>query len=239
MAIDARVTLRRQDFLGMPFGPEAILKAMERYRIDTAVVCSGMAVDADFRRGNAELIEVINADPRLYGCVVLNPAYPEESVETMRALMNKSRVVAMGLFIGASRPHPNIDDCRDMLNSYRRYTKPVMLHTPNAAAVVAAAEIAKEFPGIKFILGSMGGADWPSVLPFAKQLNLVPETSGSFDSEKIAAVAEAYGPHRVIFGSDFPRSDIAAMLALVQSSGLPKESLAMIVNDNAKKLFGI
>ena len=77
MAIDARVTLRRHDFLGTPSGPDVILKQMERYRIDASVLCSGLAMDADFRQGNAQLAEVIGADPRLYGCVVLNPAYPE------------------------------------------------------------------------------------------------------------------------------------------------------------------
>ena len=239
MAIDAQVYYSRFDCLGRPFGPEAIIRELERFKVDAAVLVSGMAVDADFRVGNQELLQVLKSDPRLYACVVLNPVYPAESIELMRTAMTSPKVVAMGLFKGASTPYPNIEDCREIINSYRRFTKPVFLHTPSAESVVAAVQMAKEFPGIKFILGSMGGADWRMTIPYAKQLNLVLETSGSFDSEKIEMAVNAFGAHRVMYGSSFPFSDIAAMLALIQSSGIPKESLAQVLDGTARSLLGI
>jgi uncharacterized protein len=239
VVIDAQVYYSRFDCLGRPFGPEAIIRELDRFKIDAAVLVSGMSVDVDFRVGNQELLQVIKADPRLYGCMVSNPIYPAESIELMRTAMTSPRVVAMALFNGASTPYPSIEDCREIINSYRRYAKPIYLHTPSAESVVAAVQIAKEFPGIKFVLGSMGGADWRMTIPFAKQLNLVLETSGSFDSEKIEMAVNAFGAHRVMFGSSYPFSDIASMLALIQSSGIPKESLAQVLDGTARSLFGI
>lgn len=239
MAVDVSMNFSRFDGLGKPFGVETIVKTMERFRIEAAVLFSGMAVDADFRLGNKELLDAIKSDPRLYGCLVVNPAYPEQSIELMRSAMTNPKVVAMGIFRGASTTYPNADDCREIINAYRRFTKPIILHTPCADAVRAAAEIAREFPGIKFVLGAMGGADWRLTIPYAKQLNLLLDTSGSFDSEKIEMAVNAFGPHRVVYGSGFPFSDIPSMLALVQSSGIAKDALPRVLGDNAKALFGI
>lgn len=239
MAIDARIIYNRLDGLGKPFGTEAILKNMEKYRIEASVLVSGMAIDADVQVGNQELLDAIKDTPSLYGCLVVNPAYTEESIELMRSAMPSPKVIALGLFRGVSTPHPNLDDYRDLINAYRRFTKPIFIHAPNVDAVAAAAQIAKEFTGIKFVLGSMGGDDWRATMAYAKQLNLILETSGSFDSDKIEMAANEFGAHRIIYGSDFPYSDIPAMLALIQSSGLAKESLARILGDNAKSLFNI
>lgn len=239
MAIDARMTLTHRDALGRPFGVDGIKKALDASRMDAAILTSAMAVDVDIRQGNAYLAEAIKDEPRLFGCLVVSPAYPDESVEIMRAMMSRSKFVALGIFKGVSKPYPNIDDCREIINSYRRFTKPILLHTPDAESVDAAVEIAQEFPGIRFILGSMGGADWRRAIPHAKQLNLILDTSGSFDAEKIEMAVSEFGDHRVIFGSDYPSSDLPPMLALIQSSGIAKRDMAKVLGENAKALFGL
>ena len=150
MAIDARMTLSRHDSLGRPFGAEGILKALDKYAIEAAVLTSAMAVDADIRQGNAFLAEAVKSDPRLFGCLVVNPAYPEDSIEIMRAMMTSAKFVALGFFKGVSKPYPNIDDCREIINAYRRYTKPILLHTPNAESVEAGIQIV--FTGLSFLL---------------------------------------------------------------------------------------
>jgi predicted TIM-barrel fold metal-dependent hydrolase len=239
MAIDSRMCFTQHDSLGRPFGADGIVKAMDAYRIEAAVLVSSMAVDVDFVQGNTQLLEAIKSNPRLFGCLVVNPAYPAESIEVMRSMMSSPKFVSMGLFQGVSKPHPNIEDSREIINAYRRFAKPILLHAPNAAAVEAAVQIAGEFPGIKFILGSMGGPDWRRTIPYAKELNLVLETSGSFDAEKIEMAVTEFGSHRVLFASDFPASDIAPMLALIQSSGISKDAISEVLGENAKRLFGL
>jgi predicted TIM-barrel fold metal-dependent hydrolase len=239
MAIDIRANFSKYDALGRPFGAEGLSKAMERYGIETAILVPSLAVNADFRLGNKELFDAIKSDDRLYGYLVVNPNYPDESRQLMRQVMNSRKFPAVALFQGASRPYPNADDYREILNAYRRFSKPVFVNTEHAEAVAAAEEMAKEFQTIKFIFGSMGGAEWKRSMTCHQILNVVLETSGSFDAEKIEEAVAHFGPHRVLFGSDLPLSSPASMLALIQSSELPKDAMEKILDGNARRIFGL
>ncbi len=240
MAIDIRVNYSDLDAVGRPYGKDGLLKAMERYSIEIAVLTSRLAVECDFRRGNEELHEALKTDERLYGYLVVNPNYPEESIELMRLKMNSAKFVAAALHFGATKPYPNLEDYDEILNGYRRFTKPVFVNASCLAAVDAVDEMAKAFPGIKFILGSMGGPDWKEAVNVAdNRVNVFLETSGSYDSEKIQEAVERVGAHRILFGSDQPAADPASMLALIKSSGISDDAMAKIAGQNARKLFGI
>ena len=238
MVIDIRMNFVRYDALGRPFGVEGVLAAMKKYGIERAILVPRLAVDCDFRLGNKEIFEAIKADDRLFGYLVVNPNYPEESTQLMRSVMNSQKFLAAAFFQGASMPYPNVDDYREILNAYRRFGKPVFVQTSHAEAVTAAQEMAKEFPTIKFIFGSMGDDGWKRAMTSHLILNVVLETSGSFDAEKIEEAATLIGPHRVLFGSDLPFSDPASMLALIQNSNISQETAAKILGENANRLFG-
>ena len=239
MAIDIRVNFSQYDAVGRPFGVEGVSKAMQKHGVETGVLVPRLAVDADFRLGDKELFEAIKSDSKLFGYLVVNPSYPEESIQLMRSAMNSPKFLALALFQGASRPYPNLDDCREILNAFRRFTKPVFVNVAYAEAVAAAEQMAREFHTIKFIFGSMGGENWRRAIACDRVLNVVLETSGCFDSEKIAEAVAQFGAHRVLFGSDLPFSDPASMLALIQSSNISKDAMAKILGDNAKRLFGM
>lgn len=238
MAIDIRVNYSDFDAVGRPYGKDGLIKAMERYNIEIAVLTSRLAVECDFRQGNEELFEVLKSDDRLYGYFVVNPSYPEESVELMRQRMNSPKFLAAALYSGSTKPYPNMDDFDEILNGYRRFSKPVFVHTANLEAVDAADEMAQAFPTLKFILGGMGGPDWKRAVIVAEaRVNVFLETSGSYDSEKIGDAVEQVGAHRLLFGSDQPFADPASMLALIKSSGISDEAMGKIAGQNARKLF--
>jgi predicted TIM-barrel fold metal-dependent hydrolase len=225
--------------LGKPYGAQGVLGQMQKYRIETSILFSAMAVSSDFKAGNQELTQVLQDQPNLYGYFVLNPNYEDESIEAMRTALNSRKFVAAALFVGDSQPFPNLDDYDTILNAYRRFAKPVYIYTDSAEAVMAAIEIAKAFPTIKFILGSMGGNEWKRTMACSKQLNVYLETSGSFDAEKIEEAVANFGDHRVLFGSGSPYADPVSALALVQSSRIPRESMEKILGENARTVFGL
>ncbi len=239
MPIDINVSYNQIDCLGQPFGAEGIHKLMQKYRVDISILVSGLAIHSDFKRGNEQLRDAIAKDDSLYGYLVLNPNYPDASIEMMRTMMSRKKFLAAAFYVGSSRPYPNVDDCRDILNAYRRFTKPVYIYAPHSDAVMAALQMAQEFPGIKFILGSMGGCDWKRAMLSEKLLNVVLETSGSFDAEKIEEAAAVVGAHRILFGSGAPYTDPVAILALIQSSNLSRADMDQILNANARKLFDL
>jgi predicted TIM-barrel fold metal-dependent hydrolase len=240
MAIDTRVNYTDFDAVGRPYGKAGLIKAMDRYSIEIAVLTSRLAVDCDFRRGNEELHEVLKTDDRLYGYLVVNPNYPEESIELMRQKMNSPKFLGAALYFGSTKGYPNLDDFSEILNGYRRFTKPVFVHAASLEAVDAVDQMATTFPGLKFIVGGMGGADWKEAINVAdSRVNVFLETSGSYDSEKIQEAVDRVGAHRILFGSDQPFADPASMLALIKSSGISDESMAKIAGHNARKFFGI
>ena len=237
MAIDIRVNFSQYDCVGRPFGVKGVLAAMEKHGIEKVVLVSSLAVNSDFGLGNKEIFDAVKSNDKLYGYLVVNPNYPDESIQLMRTAMSSPKFLAIALCQGATTPYPNADDYREILNAYRRFGKQVFIQTSHAEAVAAAEQIACEFPTVKFVFGSMGGEDWKRALACKKILNVMLETSGSYDVEKIEAAVEHFGPNRVLYGSNFPFSDPASMLALVQSSNISKEAMAKILGDNAKKLF--
>jgi uncharacterized protein len=212
---------------------------MKKYGIESAILVPEMAVSADFRMGNKELFEAVRNNEGLYGYLAANPNYPRESIQMMRSALASRKFPALAFFCGASRPYPNADDYREILNAHRRFGKPVFVNVPNAEAVESAEEMAREFPTIKFIFGSMGGSEWKRLMPCGRTLNISLETSGSFDAEKIEEAVANYSPGRILFGSGLPVTDPACMLALIQSSDLPKSTIDKILYGNAKKLFGL
>ncbi|HPX42429.1 MAG TPA: hypothetical protein PLF51_18470, partial [Candidatus Hydrogenedentes bacterium] len=53
--------------------PEQLLAEMQRLRIDEALVCHAIALEADVEYGNALLIEQLRGHPNLYPCWVMAP----------------------------------------------------------------------------------------------------------------------------------------------------------------------
>ena len=239
MAMDIRISFSQYDSLGRPFGIDGVLRTMQKHSIESAVLVPDLAVDCDIRRGNKELFDAIKADNRLLGYLVVNANYPEESIQLMRSAMASPKFVALALFNGSSRPYPNVDDYRDILNAYRRFGKPVFVNAAHAEALSAVEQMAQEFVTHKFIVGCMGGEDWKRAMTWSRLLNVVLECSGSFDAEKIEETVACLGAHRILFGSDAPLADPASMLALIQNSNISKESMDKILGGNAKRIFNL
>ncbi|BDI31834.1 hypothetical protein CCAX7_38850 [Capsulimonas corticalis] len=218
--------------------PDAIAATLGRGGITGAALISGLAAQCDFITGNARLRQVLNPAAGIYGYVTLNSGYPEESQEEQRKHLGRREFVAAVMFGHDGRP-VTLNDSREILNAQRRYTKPMAIHTPNAAAVHAAREIAVEFPSMKFILLGMGGESWHGAVAAAKQhLNIYLEISGSLDSDKITQAAAALTPRKLLFGSGLPYSDPQLTIGLVEdASALTAADRARIFSQNAVLLF--
>ncbi|MCW3061089.1 MAG: putative metal-dependent hydrolase of the TIM-barrel fold, partial [Capsulimonas sp.] len=161
--------------------PDRVAATFAKSGITGAALISGLAASCDFITGNARLRQILNPAAGLYGYVTLNAGYPDESQEEQRKHLGRREFVASVLFGHDDYP-VTLSDSREILNAQRRYTKPMAIHAPNAAAVHAAREIAAEFPSMKFVLLGMGGDSWHAAVAAAKQnLNIYLEISGSMD----------------------------------------------------------
>lgn len=236
--IDVRVQIGTTPTWGTPFTEGHLARMMERYGIERSIVSSTIANSCDFILGNALIKEIAGKGP-IFGCTVVNTQYQAQSIEDMRKHLALPSFVALAITSGTPGRYVTLDECEDILNSHRRFAKPVMLEVSSKEGVLAANEIAKAFPGIKFILMSMGGAAWRTAIAMADNtLNLVLEISGSPSPEKIRLGVETVGAHRMVYGSNLPFADPAVTIGLLDDGGISESDKKMILEGTAKRLFG-
>jgi predicted TIM-barrel fold metal-dependent hydrolase len=224
---------------GVANNASVITAAMQARGVDAAVLLSAHARRADPAAGNRVLKAMLEQGQNLYGCLVTHVNRVEASMTAMRELMPGRKFV--GMAVSGMRPDDFVQKivADEIVNAYRRYSKPLFLFTPNENAVQAGLEIAKGYPMLKVVFLGMGGADWRAAVAAAHAAtNVYLETSGVLDRAKLPAAVAALGAHRLLFGSGFPHVDTAAALGLIEDSDLSEEARRKILSDNARRLFG-
>lgn len=225
---------------GIANNTNAIQYAMKERGIDGAILLAAHARSIDPVSGNRILKAMIDQAPNLYGCLITHVNRVESSIATMRELMPSPKFLGMAL-VG---PNPEEPPSRlladEIINSYRRFSKPLFLITPSAAHMHVALSIAKDFPMLKIVCLGMGGPDWRTAIAAAhSSTNIYLETSGTLDRSKLPAAIEVTGSHRLLFGSGAPHMDAAAAIGLVEDSDISPEVRKLIFYTNARKLFDL
>jgi predicted TIM-barrel fold metal-dependent hydrolase len=215
--------------------------ALQRARFDLMGVASMRAMAGDLAGGNAETKAVVDASPQMRGWLGINPAYPALSTEQMR------RYAGGPKWLGAVMPWALCPDglatnaVREVLNAYRRYTKPLLVETPNAAAIRDLLVLAAEFNTIKFIAAGAGGDAWPDAVLAAKMdVNIFLEPcSGGAHQGKLEAIFATLGPNRVLFGSGYPSYNPGAALGLLMDAKISDGEKQAALAGNAVRIFNL
>lgn len=66
-----------------------------------------------------------------------------------------------------------------------------------------------------------------------------PPRLADFDPEHLRSIIERHGPHRVVFGSDWPMTDPGAEIAAIRALGLSPEDEAAALGENLRRVLGI
>ncbi len=237
--IDVHAEIGTTPLWGVPFTDANLIRSMQKYGVDVSVVSSTIGNSCDFQRGNAQVAKVLQTQKSMRGCVVVNINYPEQSIRDMHTYLGDDGFSGILLTSGVRGRHVTLAEAEELLNAYRRFVKPVFLHTYDQASVLAANEIAKAFPIMKVVLLRMGGDDWRMATVVAERtLNLVLEVSGSFSPDKIKFAVEHIGSHRIVYGSGLPYVDPAATIGLVQDAEISDADKRNIFENSARRLFG-
>lgn len=125
---------------------------------------------------------------------------------------------------------------------------PILMHTgdhrfdysnPNRMAPVL-----RRYPGLTVIGAHFGGwSVWEeAVRQLARYPQLIVDCSSSLyamSPEEAGRLIEAYGPHRVLFGTDYPMWEPKVELERFFAIDLSEEEREAILSENAARLFGI
>jgi predicted TIM-barrel fold metal-dependent hydrolase len=237
---DSHVLIEGNPIPGINQNAGQIAQILRPRGIESALVFSTRAAQADPLSGNRILKAMIEQEAGLYAGVTAHLNRVDASLQAIRELMGGKRFLAV--LLTSTHPneplHPIVAD--EVLNACRRFQKPIMIKTPNAACVEAALHLAGTYNMHKFVLIGMGGTDWRTGIAAAHQApNILLETSGVLDRAKVPAAIEVLGTHRVLFGSGMPHLDPAAALGLLEDSDIPAGDRRRILYDNAARLFNL
>ena len=237
--VDVHAEIGTTPLWGIPFTDQNLARSMQKYGVERSIISSTIGNSCDFVRGNAQIAKVVQANKSMLGCVVVNINYPEQSQAEMHAYLGTDQFAALLLTSGARGKHVTLAESEEILNAHRRFVKPVYLHIPDQQSALAANEMAKAFPIMKFVLVRMGGDDWRMATLLAeKTLNLVLEVSGSSSPDKIRFAVDHIGSHRIVYGSGLPYVDPSAVIGLVQDAEITDLDKRNILEGSARRLFG-
>lgn len=235
--IDVRVQIGTTPIWGTPFTENHLRGMMTKYSIERCIVSSTIASSCDFIRGNTQIKEIAGK-PGIFGCATVNTQYPPQSIEDMRKYMSLHSFDALLVRSGTPGKPVTLDESSDILNSFRRFAKIIMIEAWDRDGVLAAEQIAKTFNGLKFVLLGMGGSAWRTAIDVAeKTLNIIPEVSGALSPDKIKLAVEKVGAHRMVFGSNMPFADPSVTIGLVEGADITDGEKRLIFEGTAKRLF--
>lgn len=213
----------------------------QRARFDLVGVASRRALTGDIAGGNAEIKALLQNVPQARGWVVVNPTYPERSAEEMRRHLSSSKWLGATIHAGLSGESLASAATREVINAYRRYTRPLLVDIPNGAAVRDLEALAAEFTTLKFVAAGAGGDDWQDCMFAAKRyVNIFLEPlSGGSHRGKLETLLQVLGPNRVLFASNYPVSNPGAALGVLMDAKLTDGEKQNILTNNAVRLFGL
>jgi len=232
------------------------LEAMDEAGVDRAVLCSFPWRDPDpARESNEYILECIERWPdRFVGFCCVNPAWGAA------ALREAGRCLERGMRgIGELHPEPqgfhpgDSDLLRPLVDLAREADVPLMLHVNEPVGHVyvgkggitprAVYPLVKAFPEVDWILSHWGGGLlfyelMPEVAEACRRVHYDSAASPFlYRPEIYAFAARLAGPHRLLFGTDFPLVGYRRALKNFEGAGLEEEAAREVLGGNAARLL--
>jgi uncharacterized protein len=217
-----------------------ILSDMDECGIDRTVLVPSYREIATGTGSRRAIRAAAVAADRLRAMAAVNPWLGSQAIADLREAVTLG---AVGLKL-----HPALQGflaCGSvvhlLLQEVRGLRLPVYVHTgtPPYAQPLQVVELARQWPDITFVLGHAGSTDLKRDALVAADMaeNLLVETSWTLPL-RLKELVEAWGPDRVVFGSDAPESVLGIELANHRAATLPDDILSAVMGGNAQRILG-
>jgi predicted TIM-barrel fold metal-dependent hydrolase len=239
-------------------GMEELIAAMDEEGVDKSVVFGFPWRTMDhIQRNNNYVIEAVERyRGRLIGfCTFYLPIKGAER-ELERCLRSGLSGVGELAFYSSTRGEDTVHALNPIAEMAQAYDVPLLLHAnepvghsyPGKAPMTVKDiyKVLQCFPNNKIVLAHWGGGILFYYL-MKKEVKSVLhntwfDTAASpylYDSEIYAIAAEIIGPHKILFGSDFPLLKPGRYFREMKEAGLPHETMKKICGENAASLLRI
>ena len=231
---------RQRDPL-LPYQPAEILKLMDHFGIAQALTYANQAADRGHADdANAILLQTAAAEPRFLPAAVLTPADGGAAWPARRAWPKQYGVRAVWLFPQSTGQAHGLWPwlVGELLEACSAHRLPLFLTmeqlTPNDVH-----ELCRNFPALRVVLAGVGytANDW--LFPLLGKHPHLNVCLGQFYIPPLGPndLVDAFGPERLIFGSNLPHFTPGGLLGHVLYSDLRDRDKALILGGNLRRLL--
>jgi uncharacterized protein len=221
---------------------------MNNYNVDYSLILTSYKVSSH-RPSTSEIIEITKKYDNLgvvAGFSIDN--HNEEDLQDCRRWFRDGLIKAIKLYCGYEHYYPYDKRYQQVYDLCVEFKAPVMIHTGDTYID----DVAVDNPDLKIVMCHLGNPwflDCEEIL--YKNKNVYGDISGLFfdsirpESEKLLAnrvtklLNYVGGGPRLLYGTDWPISDMGIYLNFLQKIELNTEDRDLIMFKNAKVLFGI
>ncbi len=220
-----------------------LITLMDQSGIEQAIVCPvEEQITVYNREGNDYLLSAVRRYPdRLIGFAAVNPWYGDRAVEELRRAIGeglrglKLNSTLQGYFINDEIVYPVIEAAQDL-------DIPVYFHTatPIFSLPLQLADLAGEFPQVRFIMGHAAASDfWIDAAPAARMHdNIFIESSLRSGNAVLQQLVDELGAGRLMFGSDTPCSTMGIELAKIGTLKLSPAERETVLAGTVLRVLG-
>jgi uncharacterized protein len=247
-------------FLSLEERLKALLGSMQNNNIDYSLILTSYRVDKD-RPSTYQIIDSVKKHSSRLGVVAgfSIDNHNCEDLENYRECLKDGLIKGIKLYCGYEHYYPYDERYQRVYDMCIEYGAPLMIHTGDTFSHTAKIkyshplnidEVAVDNPELKIIMCHLGNpwiTDCQEIL--YKNRNVYADVSGLFVGNFSLSVESYYigkikellnyvgAPHRLLYGSDWPLSDMSSYLIFVQSLQLSQESNDLLMFKNAKSVF--
>ncbi len=238
LVIDVNTSFGKRVDADPRYQPAALLEQMDRHGVALACAYSQRAVDYDPRGGNTETIELAAAEPRIVPVGVLDlrdmPGWERELHRCRDA-----GVHLMRLFPRAHGWNVESASCRRAFAALAGSDACLVVGGLRWPMIAPLARLAQE-SGVPLILADVGYSTMAeAIAAMDGRPNVYLETNNLASVGAVKTMAEAVGPHRLLYGSAAPAHPMQTALNQVVEADLAEEAKAAILGGNAMELLGL
>jgi predicted TIM-barrel fold metal-dependent hydrolase len=239
-------------------GMEELIRNMDEEGVDKSVVFGfPWRTVEHFKRNNNYVIEAVERyGDRLIGFCTFYPLTEGVETELERCLNSGLSGVGELAFYSSTIGEDTVNFLKPIADIALRFDAPILLHTnepvghsyPGKAPITVKEvyNLLQCFPKNTIVLAHWGGGIFFYHL-MKKEVKSVLhntwfDTAASpylFDREIYSIATEIVGPHKILFGSDYPLLNPIRYFNEIKEAGLPREAIKKICGENAASLLKV
>ena len=258
-----KIESQAKEFTSLENRLDALLQSMNNNDVDYSIVISSYKVDVN-RPSTSQIIDLVHKNENLRKRIGIVTGFTidnhtDEDLKQYRTWLKDRLIIGIKLYCGYEHHYPYDERYQKVYDICMEYEVPVMIHTGDAYSTTAKLryahplnidDIAVDNPDLRIVMCHLGNpwiTDCQEVL--YKNSNVYSDISGLVVGDFRLPTATRYvskinellnyvgKPHRFLYGSDWPISNMGSYLTFVRKLELDEDSYDLMMSRNTKYNF--